>query len=147
MTKFLQKIIAFLVATAYVAVMFFCLNAIAIEHSLTNNSCCAPTTEHSTDSEHHSPHALEHLQHWQSIFATNISVNNNLLLSMLLIVAALGVSLLFPHKFEWIRQFHYFDSRLYRLRNINSKLFDVILQAISRGILNPRLYNPIFVIN
>jgi hypothetical protein len=139
--KFLQKIVTLLVATAYVAVMFFCLNVSSLEHNSAQASCCTPVSEHSTDSEHHGTHALEHLQHWQTIFASSLGANSNLLLNILFILATLGVFVLSPLKFGWADQFLHFDSRLNKLRNINAKLFDVILQAISRGILNPKLYN------
>ena len=138
MLKAFQKTISLFVAVIFVIAVFFCLN-IGLNHANNANaSCCVPTSSHA--------HTLqmdfgEHLQHWQQIFIFTYPSSNNPLYLLGIILVSLGFS-------AFILKFRnsevnpkLISAKVRKERNAIAKLFDYILQALSRGILNPKLYN------
>lgn len=139
MIKKLQKIIGVIISTAFVVAIFFCLNSASLDHtSSSNEACCAPATSHTSSQE---GHALDHLQHWQQMFKVNVTPEDGLALGLSLLGFSLALSLFFLRTDRSDYFFDTIDSRLHKLRNLTAKLFDTILQALSSGILNPKLYN------
>lgn len=84
---------------------------------------------------------MEHIQHWQQTFTATQPTQNNLL--GLLVVVFLGATF-FTAFSQWQNGIQWqavISQSLLRQRNITAKLFDYILQALSDGILNPKIYN------
>ena len=82
----------------------------------------------------------EHIQHWQQTFTAIQPTQNDLL--ALLIIVFVGVPF-FTIFSQWQIFFHrqaVMPKTQWRQRNIIAKLSDHILQALSDGILNPKLY-------
>ena len=83
----------------------------------------------------------EHIQNWQQTFTATQPTQNNLL--ALLITVFVGAS--FFAAFSRWQNFVYLQAVIsktqWRQRNIISKLSDYILQALSNGILNPKIYS------
>lgn len=143
MLKPLKKFISSFIAVAFVIVVFFCLNAELNHTSTTNASCCTPASSHISS---HQPDIGEHFRHWQQTFTATHPSSNDLIvfLSVLFVALAFGSHMLRLRNFELDTKL--FFAKIYKERNAIAKLFNPILQALSRGILNPQLYNLSFVI-
>ena len=83
----------------------------------------------------------EHLSHWQQTFIATAPPHNAPLLGLTVLFAGIALSSLFLNFQKYALESHTVQRRLWGERNSLSKLFDPIVQALSEGILNPRIYN------
>jgi len=137
MFKILQKLLGLLIVMAFV-VSFFCMSTDISLNKDGQTSCCMSTSSHSST---HPMDSGEHLQHWKQAFTATQPSPNNLLsfLSTIFIVFGFGIFLSEFRNYE--RKLNLFSKALCRKRNTIAKFFDPILQALSNGILHPKLYN------
>ena len=141
MLKPSQKFISSLITIIFVIAVFFCLNSGLNHTNNANPSCCVPTSSHA--------HTLqmdfgEHLQHWQQIFIVTRTAPNDLLVLLNIFFISLGFSLFILRFRNSEVNPNLFSVKVCKERNAIAKLFNHILQALSKGILNPRLYEFIF---
>lgn len=85
----------------------------------------------------------EHLSRWQGMF-TAIPQKADLLILLFAIISAVGVLAFSILKQNQLLLLKYFSDRwrLYLKQNPHLSLFDHLREAFSRGILNPKIYNP-----
>lgn len=85
----------------------------------------------------------EHVNHWQQIFTATQPAQSTIL--ALLVILVLGGIALFSSSFfnrtTYPEEINHIPPGIWKQRNMLAKLFDQILQALSSGILNPKLYN------
>ncbi len=136
MVKTLRKFISLFVAATFAIVVFFCLNT-GLNHTNNSASCCEPASSRLSG---HQTDIGEHLQHWQQLFNAIHPTSNDLavLLNILFVGLAFGTFLLRLKNCE--TNFNLISAKIEE-RNAIAKLFNPILQALSKGILNSRLYN------
>ena len=137
MFKMLQKLLGLLIATTFVAT-FFCMSTEVSLNKGDQTSCCISTFSHAST---HQIDFGEHVRHWQQAFAATQPSPNNLLSLLSAIFATLGFGVFISQFRSNEPKLNLFSSKLCRERNAIAKLFDSILQALSNGILNPKLYN------
>ncbi len=100
----------------------------------------------------HGPHTAAsqmdfggYLQHWQQVFAVTYPSSNHLLSILSVILVLIGFSA-FTLKFKNFEvNSKSLSAKVYKEQNTIAKLFDYILQALSKGILNSRFYNVSYV--
>jgi hypothetical protein len=138
MLKTFQKTINLFVAVVFVTALFFCLN-IGVNHANNGSaSCCVLSSSHAAA---YRMDFGEHLQHWKQIFTATRTSPNNPLVFLGILFVSLGFSA-FILKFKNSETNPKLVSvKVYKERNASAKFFDHILQALSGGILNPKLYN------
>lgn len=138
MLKIYRKFTGLILASAFVAVMLFGLNmGMDMRQDGTMSGCVF-------DQSIICPMSYqEHINHWQQTF-TAMQPTQNTILTLLVVIALGGTALLFHSWLNWQRyaqETHYIPQAVHRKREIIAKLSDHILQALSNGILNPKLYN------
>lgn len=138
MLKMYKKFIGLILASAFVAVMLFGLNAgMDMRQDGTMSGCVF-------DQSVTCPmNYQEHINHWQQTFTATQPTQNTILV-LLVVIAFGGAALLFSSFLKWQRyaqEAHYLPQTVRRQREITAKLSDHILQALSKGRLNPKLYN------
>lgn len=143
MSKVYKKFIGLALVAAFVAVAFFGLNMGmdrrqdgAMSGCVFDQSAVCPMRYQ------------EHINHWQGMFAAAQPAQNGLLLFLVLIVLG-SVTLSFFSLFKrqvCARKIDRIPQSIYKWREITAKLSDNILQALSDGTLNPKLYNSVKVI-
>lgn len=85
----------------------------------------------------------EHINHWQQTVVAAQPMQNTTL-TLLIVITLGGAALLFYSLLKrnsCAQVVHHIAQSIQRQREIIAKLSDHILQALSDGILNPRLYN------
>lgn len=139
MLKTYQKITGLVLALCFLTVMLFGINiGMDMRQDGTMSGCAF-------DSSVTCPMGYEdHVNHWQQTFIA-VQPTQNMLTTVLLILSLDGAMLLFSLlQNNWRRhspETHYLPQAIHRQREIIAKLSDHILRAVSRGKLNPRLYN------
>lgn len=143
MLKVYKKIIGLVLVSAFVAVIFSGLNMGmdrrqdgAMSGCVFNQSTVCPMGYQ------------EHINHWQGIFVAVQPAQNSLFVFLVLITLG-GTALPFFQFFKW--RIHTQEAyrplqSIRKLREMMAKLSDHILQALSDGTLNPKLYNFVKVI-
>ena len=128
MDKILHKFIGVLLATAFAFTILFFLNTGMDMYKNADTSGCVFDQSVTCLTNHQ-----EHINYWQSIFTPTQPISKNL--SILLII---GAAALFRNNYFKTKRLFL---KIHRRRNIITKLFNYILQALSDGILNPKIYN------
>lgn len=143
MFKIYRKFIGLILVAAFAAITFFGLN-MGMDASqdgtmsgcVFNQSAVCPMGYR------------EHINHWQGMFAAARPAQNSSLVFLVLIVLG-SVALSFFPLFKrqvCARKICRVPQSILKWREITAKLSDHILQALSDGILNPKLYNSVKVI-
>ena len=83
----------------------------------------------------------EHIQNWQQTFIAIQPTQNNLLTLLIIVFISAPFFVVFSQWQNVIKWRAVIPKTQWRQRNIIAKLSDHILQALSDGILNPRIYN------
>lgn len=142
MNKTCQKLTGLILALSFITVMLFGLNTgMDMRQDGTMSGCVF-------DSSVTCPmNYQEHINHWQQTFVAT-QTTQNLLATLLIILCFGGGALLssFFNRTTYLEEAGQTPPGIWKQRNILAKLFDQILQALSSGILNPKLYNFVQVI-
>lgn len=138
MLKVYRKFTGLILTSTFVVVMLFSLNmGMDMRQDGTMSGCAF-------DSSVTCPmNYQEHINHWQQTFIATQTTQNTIL-ALLVVIALGGTALLFSSFLNWQKysqETHHIARTVHRQREITAKLSDHILQALSNGILNPRLYN------
>ena len=83
----------------------------------------------------------EHIQHWQKTFTATQPTQNNLLALLIIVFVSIPFFVAFSQWQNFVHLQAVVPKTQWRQRNIIAKLSDHILQALSDGILNPKIYN------
>ena len=83
----------------------------------------------------------EHIQHWQQTFTAIQPTQNNLLALLIIVFVGVPFFAAFSQWQNFVQLQSVIPKTQWRQRNIIAKLSDHILQALSNGILNPKIYN------
>lgn len=137
MNKTCQKLTGLILALSFIIVMLLGLNmGMDMRQDGTMSGCAF-------DSSVTCPmNYQEHINHWQQTFVATQTTQN--LLATLLIILFIGGSALlssFFNRATYSEEAVRIPPGIWKQRNMLAKLFDQILQALSSGILNPKLYN------
>lgn len=138
MLKIYKKLIGLILASAFIAVMLFGLSmGMDMRQDGTMSGCAFDSSVTCA------MNYREHINHWQQTF-TATQPTQNTVLALLVVIALGGTALLFHSWLNWQRYAqaaHFVPQSVHKQREIIAKLSDHILQALSDGTLNPRLYN------
>ncbi len=137
MLKQLQKFISSFIAATFVVAVFVCLN-IGFQHPhVAISSCCVPAPSHA--SVNHMD-AGDHAQQWQQTFIVMHRSSDDVLVLLGMLLLSLGfISFTLRFRNFEVNQ-NLFSAKVYKARNAIKKLFDPLVQALSNGLLNGRLY-------
>ncbi|OJI06577.1 hypothetical protein BK004_02740 [bacterium CG10_46_32] len=83
----------------------------------------------------------EHWQHWQQTITAIQPSQNNLLALLIIVFVGVPFFAAFSQWQNFVQLQSVIPKTQWRQRNIIAKLSDHILQALSDGILNPKIYN------
>ena len=136
MLKTFQKFTGLLLASAFIAVTLFGLNmGMDMRGDGTMFGCMF-------DQSVTCPmNYQEHVNHWQQTFVATQTTQNTIL-ALLTVLVLGGITLFSSSLFNQTTYSEdYIPPGIWKYRNMLAKLFDQILQALSSGILNPKLYN------
>lgn len=83
----------------------------------------------------------EHISNWQGIFSV-IPQKSNFLIQILVLVSTLILAVFALRRNLLLSFFGYFSERwkLYLKQNLHLSLFNYLREALSQGILNPKIY-------
>ena len=135
MIKIRQKFTGLILALAVVAAIFFGMNAGMDMRQDGTMSGCMFHQSVTCPMDY-----AQHIQHWQQTFTATLPTQNHIL--ALLVAFFLGATFfaVFSRR-QNVIQWQAIPQMLLRQQNIIAKLSDHILQALSDGILNPKIYN------
>ena len=87
----------------------------------------------------------EHISQWQQTFIAVQNTNNDILLSIILLLMGAGMILSFLRYRNYDFESHFDVSKIHKERNGLAKLFDYVLRALSDGRLNPKIYDSTYI--
>lgn len=127
------KIVAVLMAIAFVVVAIFSLSIRMNMHQDHTTGCIFDQSAECTMSP------AEHIAQWKRTF-TATQPSNDILLSVIILLAGIGMISSFLRYCDHYFKLRFDSSKIHKEKNSLAKLFDPVLQALSAGRLNPKIY-------